>query len=66
MRRTNPPSTKPDYRVHVLHKQTRVTARIGSAWRKDDGASIGIQLDPFIVLDNSDDQLIITLFEEDG
>ena len=59
-------SRTPDYRVKALRKDATVKNKsqsVGAAWLNDN-KSISIILDPFVVLSNRDDQLLITLFPE--
>lgn len=52
---------KPDYNLSGLNKGTDVKGKIGVGWDKPDG-SISIKLNPFVVLDGSNPDLVLTLF----
>lgn len=57
---------KPDFILAALLKgetpeESRVANNIGAAWVNTDG-SIRIKLDPFVVLEGSEDRLVLTLF----
>lgn len=51
---------RPDYNVSVMNKDTDKKGNIGVAWKKEDG-TITIKLNPFVVLDFSEN-LIVILF----
>lgn len=50
----------PDYDLCVMDKTTKISGRVGVAWKNADGR-IGIVLNPCIVL-TSDSNLVIALF----
>ena len=53
---------KPDYNLAALDKETGFkNNRIGAAWINPDGR-ISIQLNPFVVLDGTNPNLVVTLF----
>lgn len=51
---------KPDYDVSAMKKGTQYKGKVGAAWKNDKG-QIQIYLNPFVVLDASED-LALTLF----
>lgn len=53
----------PDYAVHAMNKATDEKARVGGAWKNEDG-SIFVKLDNFVQLIGSNN-LVITLFVND-
>lgn len=53
-------SRTPEWNVAILNKATEERGRVGVAWNNEDG-SIGIVLNPCVVLRSSPD-LVITLF----
>lgn len=57
-------SRTPDYDVKAMRKDTEQKARVGAAWKNEDG-SISIVLDPFVVLEGHT-QLIITCFPKES
>ena len=58
------PKRQPDFHVHALDQTNEARARIGAAWKNDDG-SISIRLDPFVVL-TAAPTLLVRLFINDG
>lgn len=57
---------KPDFILAALLKgktqeESRMANNLGAAWVNPDG-SIRIKLDPFVVLEGSEDRLVLTLF----
>jgi len=56
---------QPDYRIAALDKLTDQQQQVGAAWRNPDGR-ISIQFDPFVVLDFKNNNLIISLFPNNG
>lgn len=57
--------TKPDYVVSALDKNSDMKGNIGSAWKTPEG-NIRIKLNPFVVLDTREHDLVITLFPANG
>lgn len=51
----------PDYNVSALNKKTDMKGVIGAAWKNQDG-TIRIKLNPFLVIDTSRHDLVVTLF----
>jgi hypothetical protein len=57
-------SRKPEYILKGLIKNTAQNSRghrLGAAWLNDNG-SISIALNPFVVIEGSDDDIVLTLF----
>lgn len=55
----------PDFVLKAKDKGTnRSNNRIGVAW-KNKGGSISVQLDPFVTLNNTNGELLLTLFQKD-
>lgn len=53
-------SRKPDYDLSAMNKHTDEKARVGAAWKEDDG-SISIVMTPFVTLQSSK-SLVLKLF----
>ena len=55
---------KPDYNLGAMDKETDMKGKIGAAWINDDG-SIGIKLNPWVVLDGANPNLTLRLFKNE-
>lgn len=52
---------KPDYNLGALDKTTDMKGKIGAAWVNPNG-TVSIRLNPWVVLDGSNPELVLTLF----
>ena len=52
---------KPDYNLSMLDKVTDMRGQVGVAWNNPNG-TIAIRLNPCVVLDGSNKELVLTLF----
>lgn len=58
-------SKPPDWTVSAMDKENaQIKGNIGVAWNQPDG-TIRIKLNPFVMLDTTKHQLVITLFRKD-
>lgn len=55
----------PDFILSALDKDTDFKGEVGAGWTDDNGESITIKLNPFVVLDPRADNLILKLFPND-
>ena len=53
---------KPDYDLSALDKVTDMRGKVGAAWINTNG-TISIRLNPWVVLDGANKELVITLFQ---
>lgn len=56
---------KPDYNLSAMDKKTEMKGQIGGAWTNPN-RSISIRLNPWVVLDGANKDLVLTLFVNDG